>query len=114
MKLKNNIYKALSILMLLCVFTTQVSAFAMSAPPTQTVAGDDSDDKDIPFFSQISNETVVPSHNFSFQELNKFFIAQNIIFVFTESAEVPADYIVLPVNTFFIKTFGHHIAINAP
>lgn len=111
MKFKKHIFRVLSLLMLFCVFTTQVSAWSVQE---KCVTSSDQDtDNDRPVFKQLTHETVMPHYDFSFGEINKFF-QESFICFFPEDAATAASCIPSPVNTYMAKLLEHHIAINAP
>ena len=113
MKIKNYIFQAVSILMLLCVFTTQVSAIATASHSVSSTTDDDSNDKQANL-KQLSQESVVPHYSFSFGEINGFFVT-NYISTLIPKKETNASFGVChPSNSYFEKLFEHHIAINAP
>ncbi len=112
MKVKRHIFRVLSLLMLFCVFTTQVSAWSVQESYAATSSQQDTED-DRPVFKQLSHETVVPHYNFSFGEISKFF-QENFTCFFPEARTVTASCFSSPVNTYMAKLLEHHIAINAP
>lgn len=112
MKIKRHIFRVLSVLMLFCVFTTQVSAWTVQEQCV-TASDQDSSDHDRPVFKQLTHETVVPHYAFSFGEIHKFF-QENLTFLFPESETAAVSCFPLPVNTYMAKLLEHHIAINAP
>lgn len=111
MKVKQHIFRVLSLIMLLCVFTTQVSAWAVQENYVISSGQDTEDDR--PVFKQLTPETVVPHYNFSFGEVHKFF-PENFTCFFPESRIGGTWCYSTPVNTYMAKLFEHHIAINAP
>lgn len=106
---KRHIFRVLSLLMLFCVFTTQVSAWSVH---DSYVTEQDTDD-DRPVFKQLTHETVVPHYDFSFGEISKFF-QENFTCFFPDVCTVAASSFPSPVNTYMAKLLEHHIAINAP
>lgn len=100
--------------MLCCVFTAQVSVYAFDNLPVITISQDSDDEDETSYYTQISSETVVPTHDFSFNNFEKFFSVDEILIVFTEPSILSAAYFIAPVNTFYIKIFGNYIATNAP
>lgn len=111
MKMKQHIFRVLSLLMLICVFTTQVSAW--SVQESYACASQQDTDDDRPVFKQLTHETVVPHYDFSFGEIHKFF-QENFTFFFPESRTAVLSTFPSPVNTYMAKLLEHHIAINAP
>ena len=112
MKVKNYIFQGLSLLMLLCVFTTQVSALSVQEKYVVNTAEDTEDEQ--PVFRQITHETVVPSYGFSFGEMNKFFTESSFIFYFPEQITESHTWFTTPASSYLAKLLEHHIAPNAP
>ena len=98
--------------MLLCVFTTQVSAITAPQQSISSASEDDSS-KEQTTLKQLSQETVVPHYSFSFGEINGFF-SNNIGIVIPERKTNLNFEIYYSANPYFDKLFEHHIAINAP
>lgn len=111
MIMKRHIFRVLSLLMLFCVFTTQVSAW--SVQEKYAASSEQDTDNDQPVFKQLTHETVVPHYDFSFGEINKFF-QESFTCFFPEGRNSAASCIPSPVNTYMVKLLEHHIAINAP
>ncbi|MCD8538752.1 MAG: hypothetical protein LRY55_02565 [Leadbetterella sp.] len=109
--MKRHIFRVLGLLMLFCVFTTQVSAWTVRDIPVISSEQDTDDDR--PVFKQLTHETVVPHYDFSFGEISGFF-RENFTVFFPEVRTVAASCFSSPVNTYMAKLLEHHIAINAP
>lgn len=93
--------------MLLCVFTTQVSAIM----DYDVVVSTEETENEQPVLKQLSPETVVPNYVFSFGEI---LFQQNFVFQFIETEVETASWISAPINAYLAKLLEHHIAINAP
>ena len=111
MKIKKHIFRGLSLLMLLCVFTTQVSAWTIQENCVSCSEQDQ--DHDQPVLKQLTHETVVPHYDFSFGEIPAF-LQENFTWFFPETAATAAACTPAPANTYMAKLLEHHIAINAP
>lgn len=111
MKMKQHTFRVLSLLMLFCVFTTQVSAW--SAQEGYVTSAEQDTDDDRPVFKQLTHETVVPHYDFSFGEISGFFRESFTCFI-PETCRAIASCFSSPVNTYMAKLLEHHIAINAP
>lgn len=96
--------------MLVCVFTTQLSAFAM---PEKHVVQKDGDSSQA-VFSQLSQETVVPNYAFSFGDFHVFCPEKPLEYVFFQEESEPLQKLDSPENTYLTKIFEHLIATNAP
>lgn len=112
MKVKNYIFQGLSLLMLLCVFTTQVSALSVQENYVVNAAEETEDEQ--PVFRQLTHETVVPSYGFSFGEIAKFFTETHFTFYFSEQTSESHSWFTQPLSSYLAKLLEHHIAINAP
>ncbi len=108
MRVKDYILRTLSLLMLLCVFTAQVTAQTVSEPSSYTA----SDEKEV-VLKQLTHETVVPHYDFSFADLSSFFKETTVVF-FLALPKLFYDWNSTPENTYLAKLFEHHIATNAP
>jgi hypothetical protein len=111
-KVKNYIFQGISLLMLLCVFTTQVSALAVQE--NRVINTSDEGEEEQPVFRQITHESVVPSYGFSFGEINKFFAESRISFYFPEPVSETPSWFIPPASYYLAKLLKYHIAINAP
>ena len=111
MKTRKYIFRLMSFFVLFCVFTTQVSAW--SVPEYRVTCEDQDSENDRPVFKQLTHETVVPHHDFSFGEINAFF-QENTLCIFSKDPAVATSPIVAPASTYMAKLLEHHIAINAP
>jgi hypothetical protein len=112
MKVKNYIFQGLSLLMLLCVFTTQVSA--LSVQENYVVNSGEETEDEQPVFRQITHETVVPNYGFTFGEITKFFTESSFAFYFPEKVSEPYSWFTSPASSYLAKLLEHHIAPNAP
>lgn len=112
MKVKNYIFQGLSLLMLICVFTTQVSALSMHE--SYAVNSTEDTENEQPVFRQITHETVVPNYDFSFGEINKFFTDHTFTYFFPEPVSESHPCFGSPVSSYLIKILEHHIDSNAP
>jgi hypothetical protein len=61
----------------------------------------------------VSSEIVVPTFHFEFGDLG-FPNFNNIFLAFVSEKTIITQFAVIFSNTYFEKTFEHHIAINAP
>jgi hypothetical protein len=111
---KNNIIsKIIGLLMLVSVFSAHVASASYVPRPQSDFSEKDKKEKETPIIQQISHESVVPTYDFSFEELQLVF-DQNFIIGYEQNAPFVKPVFVFFRNSYFDKLFEHHIAINAP
>lgn len=99
--------------MLISVFSAHLASASYVPFSQLETSQSDEKQKDTPVIQQISHESVVPSYDFSFQELQLVF-NQDFIFGYEQNSVFVKPFSLFFRNSYFEKLFEHHIATNAP
>lgn len=99
--------------MLVSVFSAHLASASYVAHDIPETSENNKKEKETPVIQQISHESVVPSHDFSFEEFQLVF-DQDLIFGYQQASPLSNRIFLFLKNTYFEKLFEHHIAINAP